>query len=41
MPVDPREAEDIIDTLEQLETSATPAEERVITSARRRLEDLV
>jgi hypothetical protein len=41
MPVDPTEAEDIIDSLEQLETSATPAEERVITSARRRLEDLI
>jgi hypothetical protein len=41
MSVHQDEVKDVMDSLEQLETDATPAEERVITSARRRLEDLM
>jgi hypothetical protein len=41
MPVDQDAVRDVISRIEELEADSTPAEERVLTSSRRRLEDLI
>jgi len=41
MPVDQDAVRDVIDRIEELEADATPAEVRVLSSSRRRLEDLI